>query len=131
MALLRTFGWSHTNLSLRCPLGCVLAGTKPPQYLLYLSLLLFALTCGYHHHVTKLRMLLLLQSCRTRGPDKSCSVVCRHTACSFPAPAAWHPCTPGELLQPTPGAGIRHPDRWLQLQAAKRPRFSFLMTWGC
>lgn len=50
MALLRTLGLSHTNLSLRCPLGCILAVTKPPQNLLYLSLLLFALTCEHHHH---------------------------------------------------------------------------------
>lgn len=76
MALLRTFGLSHTNLSLRCPLCCVLAGTKPLK-ICFICLCSSALTCEY---VSKPRMpVMLLQSCTMRVPNQKAAVLCWDT----------------------------------------------------
>lgn len=98
---------------------------KAPKNLFYLYFVPAPLLWHVSTHVSKARMpLLLLQSCRMRAPNKSCSVCEIHSllfssyCCLAPMKSCWT--TPTK-----PRAGILPPNRWLQLQAAKRPRFSF------
>lgn len=99
MALLRTFELSHTIL--RCPLHCILAGTKSLK-ICFICLCSVTLTCEYEH--ISANQGCLWCSCSHAEWElliKAAACVETHSLL-FSSYAAWHPWSPSELLQPTP-----------------------------
>lgn len=102
MVLLRTFGLSHTILSLRHPLHLILSRTKPLKICFIYILSLLLCFDMYQHMSAKQGCLCCCCSHAEWGLLIKAAVCVRYTACSFQATAAWHPWSPAELLQPSP-----------------------------
>lgn len=122
MALLRTFRLSHAILSLRHPLHCILACTKSLK-ICFICSCSFALTCQYQHMSAKQGCPWCCCSHAEWGLLIKAAVCVEIHSLLFSSYCCLAPMKSWWTTPTNPRAGILHPNRWLQLQAAKRPRF--------